>query len=180
MNRLLISARRALRRFRRAREGQAAVELALLALPFFLLTVGLAEIAAIGFAQATMSSAVDQAARRIRVGEVQLEGVSSTQFRTDLCNDLRTFMNLDCAANLYLDVDTFASFVDAQNNNPISNGNFNSAGFGWDPGAREDIVVVRVFYRWKVMTPFFQPIFQNVAGGERIIASTLMFRNEPF
>lgn len=30
------------------------------------------------------------------------------------------------------------------------------------------------------MTPLFEPIFQNIAGGERILVSTMMFRNEPF
>lgn len=180
MYRMLRSALRAMRRFRRARDGQAAVELALVALPFFLLTVGLAEIASIGFTQATMNSAVDNAARRIRIGEVQMQGVSSTQFRSDLCADLRLFMNLDCNANLYIDVDTFQSFVDVQNNTPISNGNFSQSGFGWSPGTANAIVVVRAYYRWEVLTPFFEGIFSNVSGGDRIIASTMMFRNEPY
>jgi hypothetical protein len=31
-----------------------------------------------------------------------------------------------------------------------------------------------------VLTPFFQGVFQNVNGGDRILVSTIMFRNEPF
>jgi hypothetical protein len=51
---------------------------------------------------------------------------------------------------------------------------------GYQPGQPSDIVVVRAYYRWKVMTPLFEPIFQNISGGERILVSTMMFRNEPF
>ena len=40
--------------------------------------------------------------------------------------------------------------------------------------------VVRAFYRWHVMTPLFQPVFSNVSNGERVLVSTMMFRNEPF
>ncbi|MEJ0060037.1 MAG: TadE/TadG family type IV pilus assembly protein [Terricaulis sp.] len=77
-------------------------------------------------------------------------------------------MRLSCA-NLYLDVNTFASFTDARNNSPISNGTFNSSGFSFAPGAPSSIVVVRAYYRWKVLTPLFETLFQNVAGGERIL-----------
>ena len=55
-----------------------------------------------------------------------------------------------------------------------------TGGFGYTPGNASDIVVVRAYYRWKILTPLFEPIFQNVNGGHRILVSTLMFRNEPY
>ena len=30
-----------------------------------------------------------------------------------------------------------------------------------------------------MLTPLFEPVFQNISGGERILVSTMMFRNEP-
>ncbi|MEZ6022533.1 MAG: hypothetical protein R3C16_03745 [Hyphomonadaceae bacterium] len=87
---------------------------------------------------------------------------------------------MECDGNLYLDVDRYASFVDVNNNNPIQNGEFQPAGMGYAPGAPSDVVVVRAYYRWKVMTPLFESVFQNVSGGERILVSTMMFRNEPY
>jgi hypothetical protein len=30
------------------------------------------------------------------------------------------------------------------------------------------------------MTPLFESVFQNISGGERILVSTMMFRNEPY
>lgn len=173
---------KAFRRFARARRGSAAVEFALVLMPFFLLTFGLAEVAMIGFAQTSLDFAVSETARQIRTGQAQTNGVTEAQIRTQLCDEINNFIVMGCDGNLFLDVRRFASFVDAANNppNPIQNNQFSGAGMGYQPGASSDIVVVRVYYRWHVMTPLFEPIFQNISGGERILVSTLMFRNEPF
>jgi Flp pilus assembly protein TadG len=151
----------------------------MVALPFFLLTFGLAEVAMIGFTQTTLDYALSETARNIRTGETQTGHSTAGEVKQALCDELNGVMSLSCA-NLYLDVAQFASFLDAQNSNPISNGQFNAGGFGFAPGAPSSIVVVRAYYRWKVITPMFQPLFSNVSGGERILSSTMMFRNEPF
>jgi Flp pilus assembly protein TadG len=173
---------RALRRFGRARRGATAVEMALVILPFFLLITGLAEVSMIGFAQSSLDFAVADSARRIRTGENQLANRSYTQIQTDLCNSMNNFLVLNCSGNLYLDVQRFASFVDAANGqtNPVQNNQFQTGSFGYNPGAPSDVVVVRAYYRWQVMTPLFQPIFQNISGGQRILVSTMMFRDEPY
>jgi Flp pilus assembly protein TadG len=173
---------RAFRRFGRARRGSAALEFALVIMPFFLLTFGLAEIAMIGFAQTSLNFAVSETARQIRTGEAQMGGVSAGEIEDQLCTELNNFIVMGCSNNLFLDVDRFDSFVDADNaaQDPIQDGEFVNSGFGYTPGAPSDIVVVRAYYRWKVMTPLFEPVFQNVSGGERILVSTMMFRNEPY
>ena len=62
---------RSLRRFGRARRGSAAVEFAMVILPFFMLTFGLAEVAMLGFAQTSLDFAVSETARQIRTGRAQ-------------------------------------------------------------------------------------------------------------
>jgi Flp pilus assembly protein TadG len=173
---------KAFRRFGRAREGIAALEFAIVALPFFLLTIGLAEISMIGFAQTSLDFAVSETARQIRTGEAQMGGLDEDQIQQRLCDEVNGFVVLDCDGNLFIDVNRFDSFVDADNDNqePIQDGEFEDTGFGYDPGAPSDIVVVRAYYRWEIMTPLFEPIFENVSGGERILVSTMMFRNEPY
>lgn len=172
-------AKRSLLRFGRARDGATVVEFALVAAPFFLMMVGLAEIALIGFAQTTLDYAVSDTARSIRTGQVQMEGQTPEEVERALCDNLTALMPLSCN-NLYLDVDEFSSFVDVQMTNPIRNGEFNESGFGFEPGAPSAIVVVRAYYRWETVTPFFKQVFANVSNGERLLASTMMFRNEPF
>ncbi len=170
----------AMRRFRRDRSGQAMVEFGLVALPFFLLMFGLAEIGLIGFAQTSLDHAVSDTVRRIRTGESQGAGETYTQVQTTLCNEMTQLMALTCDGNLFLDVDTFASFVTVSNTSPISGGNLNTGSFGFSPGTASGIVVVRAYYRWHVLTPVFQGVFANVSGGDRVLVSTMMFRNEPF
>jgi Flp pilus assembly protein TadG len=174
--------RKSLRRFGKARRGSAAIEFALVAVPFFMLTFGLVEVLMIGFAQTSLDFAVAEAGREIRTGRVQQNGVSEAEVRTELCDQVNRFMVLTCDGNLFLDVDTFASFVAAaQGQNPIDeDGNFTTGNFGFQPGGDSAIVVVRAYYRWTVMTPLFEPVFSNTSGGERILVSTMMFRNEPF
>ncbi|MBY0566185.1 MAG: pilus assembly protein [Hyphomonadaceae bacterium] len=173
---------RKLRRFPRARRGSAAIEFGLVAVPFFLLIFGLAEISMIGFAQTTLDGAVNNTARTIRTGQAQMSGTSAGQIKEQICNRMLRILAVDCDTNLYIDVRNFNSFIDANNaaNNPINNGEFNDTGFGYQPGAPSSIVVVRAYYRWHVMTPMFEPFFQNISSGERIIVSTMMFRNEPY
>ena len=173
---------RAFRRFAKARRGSAAVEFTLVLAPFFLLTFGLAEISMIGFAQTSLDFAVSEASRQIRTGQAQMQGASAGEIEDAMCDQLNRFIVMTCDNNLFLDVDRFDSFVDANNgnNNPIQNNEFQPAGMGYTPGAPSDIVVVRAYYRWSILTPMFEPVFQNVSGGERILVSTMMFRNEPF
>lgn len=172
---------RIFRRFARAKRGSAAVEFAIVAMPFFLLTIGLAEISMIGFAQTSLDLAVSEASRQIRTGQAQLGGLGQGDIHDRICSEINTFVILDCDGNLFLDVDRFNSFIEANNaGSPLANGEFQDTGFGYTPGAPSDIVVVRAYYRWHILTPMFEPVFQNVSGGQRILVSTMMFRNEPY
>jgi Flp pilus assembly protein TadG len=175
--------RKKIRRFGKARKGSAAVEFALVAVPFFMLTFGLVEVLMIGFAQTSLDFAVAEAGREIRTGRVQQNGVTAAEVDAELCAQVNRFMVLTCDGNLFLDVDRFTSFVDAANGaaDPIDDeGEFQTDNIGFTPGADSDIVVVRAYYRWEVMTPLFEPVFSNTSGGQRVLVSTMMFRNEPF
>ncbi|MES1198750.1 MAG: TadE/TadG family type IV pilus assembly protein [Pseudomonadota bacterium] len=174
---------RALERFWRAENGAAMLEFGMVALPFFLLTFGIVEISMIGFTQAALNEAVAETSRTIRTGEAQKGNVSYTQIQTTLCSNLTSMLpSLDCGQNLYLDVKSFPSFVDADTalTTPISNGQLQNGGFGYSPGSPSDVVVVRAFYKWQVITPFFQNLFANSNNGQRILISTMMFRSEPW
>ena len=179
---LLFNIGRLFRRFGGAKRGSTAIEFAFVVIPFFLLMVGLAEVSMIGLAQTSLDFAVSEVGRQIRTGQAQLTGKSYAQMQQMLCDQMSAFLFLSCAGNLYLDVDTFASFTDASNNSaaPISNNQFQTAGFGYSPGNPSDIVVVRAYYRWQILTPMFSNFFQNVSGGQRILVSTMMFRDEPY
>lgn len=171
----------ALRRFGQAREGVAAIEFGLIAVPFFFLTFGLAEVGLMGLAQTSLNFAVSDAGRQIRTGQAQLGGVTYVEVQEEICDGLNAFMALECAGAFYLDVQRFNSFDEINDiEGPISAGVFDDSGFGFEPGVANDYIVVRAYYRWHTITPMFENLLGNVAGGERILASSMMFRNEPY
>src|SRR5262249_10878580 len=156
------------------KRGAAALEFGLVAVPFFLLMFGVGEVSMIGLAQTSLDYAVNDTARRIRTGEAQTAGSSYTDMQSQICSGMNRVMVGTCNGNLFLDVNPYTSFVNAANgqSNPIQNNQFQPNGFGYSPGQASDVVVVRAYYRWQVITPLFQPIFQNISGGNRILVST--------
>ena len=70
-NRARARAKLLTRRLRNDERGSAAVEFAIVALPFLLLLVGLISISLYFFTNFTMESAVLNAARAIRTGQLQ-------------------------------------------------------------------------------------------------------------
>ena len=69
--------------------------------------------------------------------------------------------------------------ADAQGNvKPIMN-SYNPGSSGQVPG-QNSIVLVRVFYTWKLITPIFSQYFSNMAGNMRLISASVAFKNEPF
>ncbi len=167
-------------RFGRDRRGAAALEFGFVAVPFFLLLVGLAEVTVMGFAQTTLDHAVSETGRRIRTGDVQTNDETLTDLRADLCETITLFVGATCQDRLFLEVDRFDSFVDASNPAAIADIDFNQVTMAFDPGAASDIVVVRAYYRWSIITPLFASIFRNSGTTDRMMISTMLFRNEPF
>lgn len=163
----------------RAESGVAAVEFSLLLAPALWILLGIFEITMIGFAQNSLDFATGEAARRIRTGQVETENLTEAQLKAEICGSMSNLVAADCN-RLYLDVDTFQGFVDVTMPSPVNpDGTMNAGQFGYNPGTCSDIVLVRGFYEWSIITPFFERFFANV-GDKRLLASTILFRNEPW
>ncbi|MBS0362062.1 MAG: pilus assembly protein [Proteobacteria bacterium] len=167
------------RRFARAEGGVTAVEFALVSVPLFLMIFGTLELALIFMATSGLDAATQLASRQIRTGQFQATGGGLAQFKTLLCQNMG-FMQSDCAANVYLDVRTFGDFSDLAGASPLTPANAATTAFCFQPGQPTDIVLVRVFYQYSLMTPGFSSAFSNLGGTRRLITSTTAFRNEPF
>lgn len=173
-----------LRRLARRRAGDdesgaAAVEFALLGAPFFLLIMGLIEISLMFIASSMLDNAASEAARQIRTGEVQQRGDDATAFRALVCDELAAVVK--CDAGLRIDVRTFGSFAATTFVDPIDEdtGEFAETET-FQAGASSQIVVVRVFYEWKLITPMIGIPLSNMSSNRRLLQSTVVFRNEPF
>ena len=168
------------RAFAMAQGGAAAVEMALVAMPFFMLLFGIIELALIFLVSSSLENATAQAARTIRTGAFQNGGAAtSSAFKTSICNAFG-WMQADCTSNLFVDVRTFATFASITAPQPIQNGAFNAAALACNPGAPGDIVVVRAYYQWPLIAPLMSQALQQLNGGKTLITSTATFRNEPY
>jgi Flp pilus assembly protein TadG len=167
------------RAFRRNKDGSTAVELALIAAPLFFLMFGIAEFAVMGIMQTNLDHAVAQASRKVRTGQAT-GGISETQLKKSICDDLNVMMSVQCDGNLYLDVDKFTNFGGVDTGSPVKNGAMDGAQMNYTPGVGGDVILVRAYFTWKLFTPFFSKWFANVGSDKHLIVSAMMFRNEPF
>lgn len=169
-----------LTRFVKAQGGQAAVELALVSTPFFLLLFGIVELGLIFLVSSSLENATAQAARTIRTGSFQ-NGTAPTSaaLKSAICANF-DWLPGSCSSNLYLDVRTFTSFSTVTTPQPVQNGAFNTSALTCNPGGPGDIVVVRAYYLWPLVAPLMSKALQQVDGGKTLITSTATFRNEPY
>lgn len=161
------------------RRGQAAVEFALIAAPFFFLIFSLLEVCMIFIMSTVLEHAVWEAARPLRTGEAQQAGMTEVQFRNRVCSEL--FEIMECDARLSLDVRTVSNFASSPIGAPIDgDGNLDNEDFRFEPGGPNDIIAVRAFYEWKLITPLMSKPLANMAGDRHLLQSSTVFRNEPF
>lgn len=166
-------------RYASDRRGAAAVEFAMVAIPFFLLIFGLLEVCLIFLVSTVLEHAVADASRQIRTGQAQESGFNEMNFRESVCDSF--FGLLDCDEKLHIDVKSLDEFGAANFERPLDlDGNFDDGDFAYEPGGPNDIVAVRVFYEWRLMTPFITAPLSNMTGSKYLVQANAVFRNEPF
>ncbi len=163
--------------FVKSEEGAAALEFAIVATPFFALLFAILEVSLIYFGSVALENGMQEAARMVRTGQLQVSGGSVDDFKTKICESAGAL--LDCTGELYIDVRTFQEFDDADFPDPLVGGEI-SGGFLFNPGVAGDVVLVRAFYIWNVTTPIIGDIMANMNGGRRLLSTSAAFRNEPF
>ncbi|MFO1090226.1 MAG: TadE/TadG family type IV pilus assembly protein [Hyphomicrobiales bacterium] len=169
------------KRFRRADSGVAAIEFAMVGLPFLWLLCATFETGLVLIAEYTIENGTQQAGRMIRTGQVQTQGLTQAKFKDIVCSGLATTM-LDCKNNLYVDVRSFPSFSAVSLPPPVVNGQLSPAATtnsSYQPGTPLQVVVVRTYYNWKLFTPGISKL-ANLGSTSRLLASSTSFRNEPY
>ncbi|MDR3512166.1 MAG: pilus assembly protein [Caulobacteraceae bacterium] len=167
-------------RLAEGRRGSAAVEFAMVALPFLALIMGILEISMIYLVSTTLENATADAARQIRTGQLQTAGgATSAGFVTTICGEL-TWLGSNCSNNLHVDVRTFASFSNITQASPIKNGVIDTTALQFTPGTAGQIVLVRAFYQWTLFTPLLDGIAAQMNGGSTLLTATAAFKNEPY
>lgn len=163
---------------RREREGAAAVEFALVALPFFFMVFALLELGMVFTLDSVLSNATMDTSRLIRTRQAQDTGMTDTQFRDDLCSRMSVFAT-DCEERVSIDVRVIPAF-NSPLPDPMADGRrFDDSQLVYDPGTANSLVVVRIWYKQPLMTTFLGQGLSRLNDGSARLMTTTAFRNEP-
>lgn len=170
---------RIVRRFIRQRDGAAAVEFALIAVPFLALLFAILETALVFFAGQTLEAAVTDASRLIMTGQAQTQSYTKEDFKTQVC--ARIYGLFDCAGGVHVDVKQYSSFSSAASpTSPVSNGTLDTSKMEYVPGGPGCIEVVTLYYQWPIYVSLLGNNLSNLNGSYRLLVATAVFRNEPY
>lgn len=198
--RFLNRARRAFCGFGGASDGAAAIEFAILVLPFIILVFAIFETFTAFAGEQLVGNAVETMARKIRTGEITFGQGKSTdmteaEFRQAFCDEISIFHMCDDAevttpSKLYIDVRQFANYSDMPLSVPkISTeaySDLDTSEFAFSPGGADSKNMVRAYYRWSVVTDLVRPYVANIKPtGETVptqflIVATSVFENEDY
>ena len=173
--------RRSFVRFARDEDGAVAIEFAALAIPFSLLVFAILE-SCISFAgQQVLVNTTDTIARQIRTGQLKAADVTEASLKSAICDDLKIIVAAGCPG-LVVDLRQYATFADAAKERIkfTSDGDIDTTGFAVKPGPSLSKNMLRVFYRWPVITDFMRKSMSNIKGGYTLHFATVTWQNEPF
>jgi Flp pilus assembly protein TadG len=170
------------RRFGQDKRGVAAIEFALLAMPFLMVLFAVLETALSFTSQQVMSNAIDSLARDIRVGRLKKDTPQATAsaITTRICDEISVLVPSGCP-DLVIDMNTYASFNDIPKTIPrTSDKNINTSGFEIKVGGPVEKQMLRVFYRWKYYTRFVGDKMSEMPDGKTLLYTAVVWQNEAF
>lgn len=173
------------------RRGSTALEFAMLAMPFALLVFAILE-SCISFAgQEVMANVTDDIARQLRTGQLRKANVTEASIKTLICDRMAIMVTTNCpgsgaTASLLVDLREYATFADAAAagfkivDKEIVLTGTTSTTFTVSPGLAESRNMLRVFYKWPVMTDFLAKQMANLKDGKTLHFASVTWQNEPF
>ncbi len=168
--RSLFSKAKLARKFARSRDGAAAIEFAILAIPYFLIVFATIETFLAMMGEQLVSNATDTMARRLRTGQIA-STITRDEFRKQFCAEVSILITcstdeIRTPQKLYIDLRKFSTFADIPKTVPLMlNGQFydlDESAFGFSPGGPKTINMLRVYYRWQVTTDLVRPFLTRI------------------
>lgn len=160
--------------------GAAAIEFSLIVLPFVFMVVAILELAMFFAAGSTLEGSVQHAARLIRTGQAQQASDDpEIMFRETLCGKMDVLVRCEDVQYDVRTLDNFASFDEVETPEWFAQEEEEDE-FSFEIGGVSDVVLVRVTYLYKFMTPLLGKIFADRPDGTRMLRSTVVFQTEPY
>ncbi len=168
-------------RFVRDRSGSTAIEFTLLALPFSFLVFAILETCISFAGQQVMANITDDIARQLRTGQVRAADVNETSLKKMICDKLEIMVAKGCPG-LVVDLRQYPTFAAASlvRVKLTADQDIDTNGFAVTPGPSMSKNMLRVFYKWPVITDFMSKLVSNLKDGKTLHFSTITWQNEPF
>lgn len=170
-----------MRRHWRANGGSAAIEFAMVAPVLFLFLFGIIETGVIFFGTAMLQNATDDTARQIRTGQMS-GALQATDLVAKVCGEINGLISTaDCKNNLHVDVRSYNSFGSSgypSVTKPDGTIDPNLLQVQATQGCQ--VVLLRAFYPWTIMTPLMSSLLENTTTGQYILSASSAFRTEPY
>ena len=167
-------------------QGTSAVEFGIVALPFFLFTLGLIGVGLYFFTMSSLSYGVEAAARQIRTGQAQKAALSVGEFKNLVCLAAGSYINCNKLTVLVQSGDNWTDIspqacVNSNNVQSPSTGSSSDA-ISTYTGVASEVVLVTLCYQWDLAQSFsFLKLGKNADGtGSAIVQAATAFRTEPY
>ena len=181
------------RKFKKSNSGAAAVEFALVSIPFFVLLFSMLEQGLHFLSHRLIDAGVDSIARQVKTGQITGGNTSEAEFKAALCANPLMIL-FDCG-KLSVDVQQLAQFQDPGSPPVNPDGSLDTSGFGFNPGGAQTINIIRAYYDWPTVLDWGRLANLNLHGshnswanvgdgmgtlGYRRIVGVAAFLSEPY
>ena len=189
------------RKLARSSDGAAAIEFAILAVPYFLIIFAIIETFVAFAAEQLVTNAVNTLGRELRTGQITYNlnrsttDMDITKFRRAFCEEVNIMIQcseeeIATPNKLYIDARTFTSFAAIPKTIPRKStaaySDIDPTSFKFTPGGPSSINMLRAYYRWQVITDLVRPFITTIrpADGSMpsdfLIVATTAFQNENY
>jgi Flp pilus assembly protein TadG len=168
---------RIFRRFITNRKGSAAIEFAILALPFMVLIFAIVEIALMFFIDSGLDAALHKTVRQVRVGTAKNASWSLATFKSTLCGQLS--YSFSCSSSLLVRAVVVTDMSSVTKTNPIVNGQL-SVSENFNIGGSGDYVLIQAFLPYDPVLKLYAFAGGRLTDGRYVLGAAELFKNEPF
>lgn len=168
---------RAFRRYIANREGSAAIEFAILALPFLVLIFAIIELAVMYFVDSGLDAALHKAVRQVRVGAAKTAAWDINKFKTAICTDLS--YSFSCKTNLKVRATVITDMNSVSRVSGQKDGTYNVTE-DFNIGDSGDYVLVQAFLPWDPVIKLYAISSGRLNDGRYVLGAAELFKNEPF
>lgn len=168
---------RLLRSLSKNKDGSAAIEFAILALPFFVVIFAIAEIAVMYFVDSGLDAAVHRTVRQVRVGVAKSGAWDAAKFKSQVCSELSFSFN--CSSKLKVRATVVTNMASVTRVSGQTSGSLNVTE-DFDLGDSGSYVLVQAFLPWSPVFKLYPVASDRLSDGSYILSSAELIKNEPF